>query len=827
MSSTYSYGIDPSGSGVLKQPHTLTDITSDSTATDTDATMGYDDTGNTTSRTYGGDTQTLTWTWDGKAEKVSGFGQNGKGQVIGLEGKCLDLTGAESASGTAVQLYSCNGTKAQRFRIDPAKSSDATTGALKILGKCVAPTGGATADHTAITLTDCTGATNQQWTATSSHTLKHVASGKCLDVPSGNSADGTDLQLLPCGNGSSAQQWTFADETTYVYDASGNRLISSTVGGRTLSLDDAELTTDAAGAPAYCQRYYGQAGAPTVMRHSQGGSASSKLIAMVTDDHGTAVASVSLGAGQDIVRQKTDPFGVERGTGDGKWLSHRGYLGGSDDAASDLTHLGAREYDASTGRFISADPVLDIGDPMSMNGYAYADNNPVTFSDPSGRTKCDVNPELCHHGPYTKETPDSGNSDPAPSGSSSTGQQTVTITVTRTITVTTPPVHCDWWCKASGWVHKHKEIVSFVTEVVVGAACVGAAVGGSTVTAGASLTAVTGCGALAGAAGSAVNNALDPDADHSALGTLGDEVDGAAWGAATSLVGDGLGKVTEKGAAKLVSKIFGNKGGTTVGCLHSFPSGTEVLLADGKHKPIEDVEIGDTVATTDVDSGKPAEKKVASTITTEDDKDFTKLTIGDGHAMSTLIATDTHPFWVPKLDKWIPAGDLHTGQLLRTSAGTLVQITAITRFSERQRTHDLTVTGIHAYYVLAGATPVLVHNCGEGIATLHYHGDGNHFSIEVTDGKKVRHTHLMPHDGEAVVSPYSGPPSIMSRDVVLPNAKAALEFQEKTQGSWGKYQTYGNSCLTYCTNVLREGGVDAPEGRAAVPWVRKFLSGGQ
>uniref|UniRef100_UPI0032EC967B hypothetical protein n=1 Tax=Streptomyces sp. HSW2009 TaxID=3142890 RepID=UPI0032EC967B len=31
-----------------------------------------------------------------------------------------------------------------------------------------------------------------------------------------------------------------------------------------------------------------------------------------------------------------------------------------------------------------------------------------------------------------------------------------------------------------------------------------------------------------------------------------------------------------------------------------------------------------------------------------------------------------------------------------------------------QRTHDLTVSGVHTYYVVAGDTPILVHNSGGG-----------------------------------------------------------------------------------------------------------------
>lgn len=60
-----------------------------------------------------------------------------------------------------------------------------------------------------------------------------------------------------------------------------------------------------------------------------------------------------------------------------------GYIDGTQDPTG-LTHLGAREYDPTLGRFISVDPIMDLTDPTQWHGYTYANNNPVTLSDPSG-----------------------------------------------------------------------------------------------------------------------------------------------------------------------------------------------------------------------------------------------------------------------------------------------------------------------------------------------------------------------------------------------------------------------------------------------------------
>ena len=55
------------------------------------------------------------------------------------------------------------------------------------------------------------------------------------------------------------------------------------------------------------------------------------------------------------------------------------------DPETGLYYCGARYYDAPQGRFISPDTIVQSpGDPQTLNRYAYARNNPLLYTDPSG-----------------------------------------------------------------------------------------------------------------------------------------------------------------------------------------------------------------------------------------------------------------------------------------------------------------------------------------------------------------------------------------------------------------------------------------------------------
>lgn len=84
-------------------------------------------------------------------------------------------------------------------------------------------------------------------------------------------------------------------------------------------------------------------------------------------------------AGNLQAYRRFDPWG--RTIGSGGTLPVYGYTGREPDLSTGLTYYRARYYDASLGRFISRDP---MGMSAGINVYAYVDNNPTNFTDPSG-----------------------------------------------------------------------------------------------------------------------------------------------------------------------------------------------------------------------------------------------------------------------------------------------------------------------------------------------------------------------------------------------------------------------------------------------------------
>ncbi|WP_309299502.1 RHS repeat-associated core domain-containing protein, partial [Streptomyces sp. A012304] len=169
--------------------------------------------------------------------------------------------------------------------------------------------------------------------------------------------------------------------TSYLYGADGERLIRTGAdGSRTLYLGEAELTVNAANTSAKAERFYPHPDGSTTVRATGG-----VRQMMLADHHGTSHTVVDMvGPAMGVTRRKSMPFGEARGQQPTAWPGERGFVGGTVDKDTGLTRLGARDYDPVTGRFIQVDPMVDYSQPATLNAYAYSNNAPATFSDPSG-----------------------------------------------------------------------------------------------------------------------------------------------------------------------------------------------------------------------------------------------------------------------------------------------------------------------------------------------------------------------------------------------------------------------------------------------------------
>jgi len=123
------------------------------------------------------------------------------------------------------------------------------------------------------------------------------------------------------------------------------------------------------------------------------------------------------------------------------WPDDHTFLGKPTDSTIGLTLIGARPYDTALGRFVSVDPLLSQTDPQSLSGYAYANNNPQTLSDPTGLMTQKVN-----SGGTTSTAPatDPGNSTQSNNSGTSTS---------NTNQPDQPHTDHHWWDRASSGFH--------------------------------------------------------------------------------------------------------------------------------------------------------------------------------------------------------------------------------------------------------------------------------------------------------------------------------------------------------------------------------------
>ncbi|MFF5532230.1 RICIN domain-containing protein [Streptomyces cinerochromogenes] len=142
-------------------------------------------------------------TVDTSAGTVTGTSATYNTLVARHSAKCADVPDQSLWQGVAVKQYSCNGGTNQKWWF-----KDLGNGYRALVGRgsslCLQE------NASDVTQENCTGATVQQWSVTASGsyvTVRSRASGECLDVSGGSTADSAALITYTC-NGGTNQQWT-------------------------------------------------------------------------------------------------------------------------------------------------------------------------------------------------------------------------------------------------------------------------------------------------------------------------------------------------------------------------------------------------------------------------------------------------------------------------------------------------------------------------------------------------------------------------------------------------------------------------------------------
>lgn len=179
-------------------------------------------------------------------------------------------------------------------------------------------------------------------------------------------------------------------DSSFVYDPDGNIILQKDPGAITLYLPGEQLSLNTNTQAVSGTRYYPLPGGGNAVRTGTG----TNYTFAIDDQQGTPSLYLDSTAQTPTWRQYT-PYGAPRGAA-GTYPDNHGFLNKVTNAATGLTQVGARQYDPTAGRFVSVDPLQDLSDPQQWNPYVYANNSPVTSSDPTGMIPADCNHFDCY-----------------------------------------------------------------------------------------------------------------------------------------------------------------------------------------------------------------------------------------------------------------------------------------------------------------------------------------------------------------------------------------------------------------------------------------------
>jgi RHS repeat-associated protein len=520
-----------------------------------------------------------------------------------------------------------------------------------------------------------------------------------------------DQSLTWNDQGKLATDTTATGGSSYVYDASGNLIVRRDPGKTTIFVGDEQLVLDTTNNGVSASRYYSVAGATVAVRTTL----NTNPQILVPDRQGTDQLTIDASS-YSVTRRQFTPFGGTRGTAPSNWPGDKGYVGGTPDPTTQLENLGAREYNPANGRFLSIDPVFEDNSPNQMGGYDYAGNNPVTGSDPSGLycdgcdytggdnlgLGCSVANPAC--GNMKPNTPASHFCDGCESGDVS---RPGLVNLGNFISGQNTDIN-----KQPYFAGLRIPTFEQLKHGLLG-------VGASTYKDGEYGLAIQDWARAE--CGPDVNEA---NTQFCSAATKSGLLHQATWQEFFSLLinlaiiavagylgGLALGAIFDGGAAAVDGAVDDSIASSISKGCNSFAAGTAVLMSDGTQKPIQSVKVGDKITNSDPDTKTPQQHTVTAIHVTDTDTDFTSLSVATAAGVRTVTVTAHHLFWDSTKHIWTDAADLKPGDQLDTGGNGTATVLSRWRFTSSIRTYNLTVDGLHTFYVVAGSTPLLVHNC--------------------------------------------------------------------------------------------------------------------
>lgn len=238
-------------------------------------------------------------------------------------------------------------------------------------------------------------------------------------TPDGKLATTTGTSTVPLNPNPGAPTGTpvvsGASQTGTRYYTADGTLTGITDGtGTTALIGNATAYQPAATGPTTCTRTYTFAGHTVAQRTATTATTGSTTAFITSDTTNTAqtITTATTGNGTTpvtVTTRRTDPYGLTRAptltasgntpltaapasaTGPGSntanpgaFSAATGYLTGTADAATALTHLGARDLDPVLGAFTSPDPVLKLDEAKNFSPYVYGEADAINNTDPSG-----------------------------------------------------------------------------------------------------------------------------------------------------------------------------------------------------------------------------------------------------------------------------------------------------------------------------------------------------------------------------------------------------------------------------------------------------------